>query len=779
MYPSNASSADDQHHENSRRQDGEGGSPESIDETVDPHGETNSESAGASLKHPEDWVGRTIARYQIVRVLGVGGMGMVFEAIDTAIQRNVALKILPMELVQEQIARQRFLDEARAVGKLSHPYVVVLHEIGSDADVHYIVMELVRGGTSEQYCRPDAMTSVEQATKIIRQAAAGLAAAHEAGIVHRDIKPANLLLDPQGNVKVTDFGLAKRVSDEDLGITRDGQIIGTPSYISPEQCESRPVDARSDVYSLGATYYALLTGERPYAEKTSVVTVMFAHCNDPPPDPRKKNSTVPDAAAAIVERAMAKNPSDRFTTMEEMENALSEVAGGLEGSLPTGFPDSKNTRPVAPRRIASLRLFVGLAFVLAIAVSFGLFLFRGPTVPVGEPIKVGVLHSLSGTMADSERPVVDATLLAIEILNQNGGVLDRPVVPIVKDGRSRASHFAQQAEQLIREDQVVTVFGCWTSESRKTIVPIFEDADHLLVYPVQYEGMEESPNVIYLGAAPNQQILPAIDWLYREKQKRKFFIVGSDYVFPRMAAEVIKDRLKTLGGTVAGEVFVPLGTRNVQQVVDAIEKADPDVILNLINGSTNVAFFEDLRSRGITPEKIPSISFSVGESELSRMDPESMAGDYAAWNYFQSIDTPANQNFVATYKAKYGPHQVITDPMEAAYAGVMLWAAAVTEAGNTEPGAIRRGLRGVRGQGPGGEMRIDPATQHAYRKPRIGKVRGDGQFDIVWEAEQSVKPEPYPESRRASDWRAALHDLYREWQNQWSAPSSMTGEGKN
>ena len=151
--------------------------------------------------------------------------------------------------------------------------------------------------------------------------------------------------------------------------------------------------------------------------------------------------------------------------------------------------------------------------------------------------------------------MVDATLLAIEMLNQNGGVLGRPVEPIVKDGRSRADHFAKQAEQLIREDRVVTVFGCWTSESRKTIVPVFEDADHLLVYPVQYEGMEESPNVIYLGAAPNQQILPAIDWLYREKQKQSFFIVGSDYVFPRMAAEVIKDRLETLGGRVAGEFF--------------------------------------------------------------------------------------------------------------------------------------------------------------------------------------------------------------------------------
>ena len=236
---------------------------------------------------------------------------------------------------------------------------------------------------------------------------------------------------------------------------------------------------------------------------------------------------------------------------------------------------------------------------------------------------------------------------------------------------------------------MVTVFGCWTSESRKTIVPVFEDADHLLIYPVQYEGMEESPNVIYLGAAPNQQILPAIDWLLRAKKMETFFLVGSDYVFPRMAGEVIRDRLEELDGNIVGEIYLPLGTRNVDAAVDAVEKAMPHVIVNLINGSTNIAFFEELRSRGITPDQVPSISFSVGEAELARMDPDAMAGDYAAWNYFQSIDSPENQEFVKAFRAKYGPHQVITDPMETAYAGVMLWAAAVTEAGSAGAATCR------------------------------------------------------------------------------------------
>ena len=760
MYPSNPSSADDQSHEDPAAQDGADASAESLDETLDRHGDTNADPAHSSLKHPEDWVGRTIARYKILRVLGVGGMGMVFEALDTAIERHVALKILPTELVEEQIARQRFLEEARAVGKLNHPHVVVLHEIGSDADVHYIVMELVRGGTSEEFCQKETMASILQATKIARQAASGLVAAHNAGIVHRDVKPANLLLDEAGNVKVTDFGLAKKVADPALGMTREGQIIGTPSYISPEQCESRPVDSRTDVYSLGATYYALLTGERPYADQMSVVAVMYAHCNVSVPDPRKKNPEIPASAAKVIARAMAKRPINRYAKMSDMEAALTDVERELIGSTPLIQPRRSKVWPLIATVVL---LFVGLA---------GAFwmLGRGPVLPTGKPIKVGVLHSLSGTMADSERPVVDATLLAIEKLNEAGGVLGRPVQPIVADGKSRADSFARQAKQLIQKDQVVVVFGCWTSESRKTVVPLFEESDHLLIYSVQYEGMEESPNVIYLGAAPNQQILPAIDWLFHNKKMHNFFIVGSDYIFPRMAGEVIKDRLKELGGIVSGEVFLPLGTRNVDIAVDAIEKAKTDIILNLINGSTNVAFFEELRSHGITPDKIPSISFSVGESELSRMDPESMAGDYAAWNYFQSLDSPANQEFVAAFKAKYGPHQVITDPMETAYAGVMLWAAAVTQAGGTEPAAIRRGLRGVRGEGPGGELRIDPATQHAYKKPRIGQIRPDGQFDVVWEAERPLKPEPYPASRPAAAWRAALHDLYRGWGNHWSAP---------
>jgi urea transport system substrate-binding protein len=223
--------------------------------------------------------------------------------------------------------------------------------------------------------------------------------------------------------------------------------------------------------------------------------------------------------------------------------------------------------------------------------------------------------------------------------------------------------FAEQAEKLLAEDKVCTIFGCWTSAARKTIVPIIERQNGLLVYPVQYEGLEESPNVMYLGAVPNQQITPAIAWLFAFKQKRKFFLVGSDYVFPRAANAIIRDEIKKLGGEIVGEEYLPLGSFDVQPIVDKIVAAKPDAILNTINGDTNVPFFARLRAAKVTPADVSTISFSVGEHELRRLDPTTMAGDYAAWNYFQSLNNPSNQEFVTAFREKYGPQRSVTDPM--------------------------------------------------------------------------------------------------------------------
>ena len=764
-----------------------------VGKTHEVFGETTA-GANPNVADSELWIGRRLGKYVITGVLGVGGMGVVLKAHDQTIERDVAIKVLPPELASNERALTRFVYEAKSAGKLNHPNTVMIHEIAQQDEIYYLVMEFVQGGSLSEQLDKSGACSVQQATEQIIEASNGLAAAHQAGLIHRDVKPANLMVTQDGTVKVTDFGLAKRLDSQSMQVTQAGQLIGTPYYMSPEQCESSSIDERSDIYSLGATYYSLLTGKHPFEDSDSVVKVMFAHCNAPPPDPRQVRNDVPTACARVIERAMAKQPDQRYQSMNDMRadlQAILDHPGSDAAALPS---DSKPSmaRPSVDRKW----WWMGAALVAVVGIvglaSSGMFggnsgansasvdttssmdieaSAPGVVVPTGPPIKVGVLHSSTGTMASSEQPVINATLLAIEEINESGGLLGRPVEAVIADGESDPETFARKAKELIETDGVCTVFGCWTSASRKTVVPIFEEKNHLLVYPVQYEGIEESPNVVYTGASPNQQIIPAVKWAFAFEGKRRFFIVGSDYVFPRVANEIIKDQLSELGAELVGEEFLPLGASNTSEVVRKIAASDADVILNLINGDTNTAFFRDLRAAGITPEKIPTISFSIGEAELAQMDSLVMTGDYAAWNYFQSVDSPENQQFVQALKSRYGAACFATDPMEAAYFGVKLWAQAVQAAEGTETPSIRREMRNLRMVAPEGEVRIDPSTQHTFKTPRIGRVQPDGQFEIVWTAVKPQPPAPYPPSRTTAAWKALLHDLYTGWGNQWSAPT--------
>src|SRR5262249_17250382 len=266
---------------------------------------------------------------------------------------------------------------------------------------------------------------------------------------------------------------------------------------------------------------------------------------------------------------------------------------------------------------------------LACCVAPSLF-FCGCSSGAREPIRIGVLHSLTGTMAFSERPVIEATLLAIEDLNAQGGLLGRRLEAITADGQSEPATFASEAERLITQDKVAALFGCWTSASRKYIRPVVERHNQLLFYPVQYEGLELSPNIVYAGASPNQQIIPAVKWLFDNLGKR-FFLVGSDYVFPRTANAIIKDQVGALQGEIVGEEYILLGSRDVEGVVEKIARVRPSVILNTINGDSNVAFFQALRKRGIRAEDTPVMSFSIAEGEVGAIGGDVLAGDYAAW----------------------------------------------------------------------------------------------------------------------------------------------------
>ncbi|MBP0000175.1 MAG: urea ABC transporter substrate-binding protein [Cyanobacteria bacterium SID2] len=361
----------------------------------------------------------------------------------------------------------------------------------------------------------------------------------------------------------------------------------------------------------------------------------------------------------------------------------------------------------------------------------------------GDTIKVGILHSLSGTMAISETTVVEAEKLAIKEINEAGGVLGKQIEAVVEDGASDWPTFAEKAEKLIDQDQVAVIFGCWTSASRKAVKDVFESKDHMLWYPVQYEGQECSKNIFYTGAAPNQQIEPAVKWLLENKGK-DFFLVGSDYVFPRTANTIIKEQLKAEGGNTVGEDYLPLGNTEVTPIITKIQQALPDggVIFNSLNGDSNVAFFKQLQGAGLTPDKYPVMSVSIAEEEVRQIGKEFLVGHYAAWNYFQTVETPENETWVKAFKAEYGEDRVTNDPMEAAYIMVYLWKQAVEEAGTADLEAVREAAIGQTFQAPEGLVTMN-GNHHLSKTVRIGQVRDDGLFDIVWATDEPVKPQAW------------------------------------
>ncbi len=359
-------------------------------------------------------------------------------------------------------------------------------------------------------------------------------------------------------------------------------------------------------------------------------------------------------------------------------------------------------------------------------------------------IKVGILHSLSGTMAISETTVVDAELLAIKEINAAGGVLGKQILPMKEDGASNWDTFKEKAAKLIDQDKVVTIFGCWTSASRKAVLDVFESKKHMLWYPVQYEGQECSQNIFYTGAAPNQQIEPAVDWLL-EKKGKEFFLVGSDYVFPRTANNIIKEQLKAKGGKTVGEDYLPLGNTEVTAIITKIKQALPNggVIFNSLNGDSNVAFFKQLKGAGLTPDKYPVMSVSVAEEEVRQIGPEFLVGHYAAWNYFQSVDTPENKKFVEAFKKEYGKDRVTNDPMEAAYIMVYLWKKAVEKAGVADDlEKVRMAAIGQEFAAPEGPVKMN-ANHHISKIVRLGEIQPDGQFKIVFSTDKPVEPSPW------------------------------------
>jgi len=391
----------------------------------------------------------------------------------------------------------------------------------------------------------------------------------------------------------------------------------------------------------------------------------------------------------------------------------------------------------------------------ALAAVLGSFLWMRPDPAL--PIRIGVLHSLSGTMAASERPLVDAVRLAVEEINAAGGLLGRPVEMVVADGRSDDGAFTSEAERLIVSEHVSVLFACWTSTCRKAVKPVVEKHRHLMFYPLQYEGLEQSPNLYYTGSTPNQQIIPGTHWALDALGKR-VYLLGSDYLFPHAANLIIRDLVRADGGTVLAERYRALGESDFNAVVAEIRAMKPDVVLNTINGDSNVQFFRALHAAGLGA--VPVVSFSLAEDGLKAIGSEAFhPNHYAVWSYFQNIPGEANRHFVAAFRQRYGSDRVTSDPVEAAYVGVRLWSQAVSDAGTADPEQVNRAMLQQSMAAPSGIAAIDRSTRHLWKPVRIGKARADGQFDLVWHSGDALRPDPYPDYRSRFEWQRLLAEL--------------------
>ncbi|WFE99719.1 urea ABC transporter substrate-binding protein [Micromonospora sp. WMMD964] len=360
----------------------------------------------------------------------------------------------------------------------------------------------------------------------------------------------------------------------------------------------------------------------------------------------------------------------------------------------------------------------------------------------GDTVKVGLLNSLSGTMAISEVTVRDSIMLAIEEINAAGGVLGKKIQPVGEDGASDWPTFAEKAEKLISEDRVAAVFGCWTSASRKAVKPVFEKNKALLFYPVQYEGLEQSPYIFYTGATTNQQIVPGLDYL-KSQGVKSVYLVGSDYVFPRTANKIIKAYAAANGMTVSGEDYAPLGSTEFGTIVNKVKSSGAAAVFNTLNGDSNVAFFKEYKSAGLTATAMPVVSVSIAEEEVKGIGTQYLEGQLTAWNYYQTTPGAANTKFVAAYKAKYGADKPTSDPMEAAYVAVYLWKAMVEKAGVFDVEKVRSASDGITFDAPEGMVTVDGKTQHIAKTARIGKIGADGLITEVWNSGKPVAPDPY------------------------------------
>ena len=411
-----------------------------------------------------------------------------------------------------------------------------------------------------------------------------------------------------------------------------------------------------------------------------------------------------------------------------------------------------------------MRKIIGGALAAGALAAAALFGAVGAARAADDTIKVGILHSLSGTMAISESTLKDAMLMLIDEQNEKGGVLGKKLEAVVVDPASNWPLFAEKARELIAQNKVSVVFGCWTSVSRKSVLPVFKELNSVLFYPVQYEGEESERNVFYTGAAPNQQAIPAVDYLMKEEGVKRWVLAGTDYVYPRTTNKILEAYLKEKG--VAAEDiminYTPFGHSDWQTIVSDIKKfgsqGKKTAVVSTINGDANVPFYKELGNQGVKATDIPVVAFSVGEEELAGIDTAPLVGHLAAWNYFMSVDTPENKDFIAKWQAfTKNPKRVTNDPMEAHYIGFNMWVKAVEKAGSADPDKVIDALPGIEQANlTGGTSKMLP-NHHITKPVLIGEIRDDGQFDVVEKTPDLVPGDAW------SDFLPGSKDLEADW----------------
>lgn len=410
-------------------------------------------------------------------------------------------------------------------------------------------------------------------------------------------------------------------------------------------------------------------------------------------------------------------------------------------------------------------LVIGLALLVLMAIVF-LTRWHGLSL-TKSPLKIGLLHSTTGPMASSEKTLIDAELLAVEEINEAGGINGRKLIPIIMDGKSDEIAFAEAAERLITQEQVAAIVGCWRSADRKSVKSVVEKYDNLLLYPVSYEGLEESKNIIYLGTTPNQSIIPAITWCMKNLGK-KFYLIGSDYVFPHVINKIATLHIASLGGEVVGEDYVKFASPVSPETIQKIIAAKPDVILNTVMGDSSISFFKELLAAGITAEKIPTLSTSISEADFKRFELDAVINTYSVFTYYEASAYDINRKFVEKYKAHYGATAGIGDNMQSAYDLVHMWAAAYQKLSNPTTAQVIDGIKKLIFKSPAGIIYFDE-NHNAWQNVIIGRFAYNSEFIPIWESERNIRPEPYPKYLDKKEWEDFLSSLYEQWGKRWSA----------